>query len=114
MNKIKNISATAEAVHTLRAWQQRHKLPPEQDCALVWVESYTDRDGSPVRGFKSGFMLGPLMKRGRDPRWVLAELSDGTAFYVLPELFRWAPSQWHLIEKIQGFSMYSIRTVPRP
>jgi hypothetical protein len=114
MQNITNISATEEAGLALRAWQQRHKLPHNQDCALVWVESYTEPDGSPVRGFRSGFMLGPLVKDGRDPRWALVRLPDGTELYVLPALFHWAPTGWHLIEKIEGFAMYSIRRVPRP
>jgi hypothetical protein len=56
-------------------------------------------------------MLGPITKEGRDPLWTLAEVSDGAEFYVLPPLFHWRPSAWYLIEKINGFAMYSIRSV---
>jgi hypothetical protein len=114
MKQITNISATEEAELALRAWQARHKLPSNQDCALVWVESYTEPDGSTVAGFKAGFMLGPIMKEGRDARWVLARLPEGTEFYVLPQLFHWSPVGWHLIENIKGFAMYSNRPVARP
>jgi hypothetical protein len=111
MNRITNISATEDAGRALRTWQARYKLPNNQDCALVWVESYTEPDGSAVKGFKPGFMLGPIMKEGRDPLWTLAKVSDGAEFYVLPPLFHWRPSAWYLIEKINGFAMYSIRSV---
>jgi hypothetical protein len=111
MRRITNILATEEAGRTLRDWRSRHKLPGDQDAALVWVESYTNPGGSTVTGFKPGYMLGPLMKEGRDERWTLAQLSDGTEFYVMPPWFHWDPKSWYLIEKIGGFAMYSIRTV---
>lgn len=114
MKIIMNISATEESSRAMRAWQERHRLASNQDCALVWVESFTERDGSTVSGFKSGFMLGPIMKQGRDPRWVLARLPDGTEFNVLPQLFNWSPAGWYLIEKMKGFAMYSVRSVSRP
>jgi hypothetical protein len=111
MRRITNILATEEAGTALRSWRSQHKLSGDRDAALVWVESYANRDGSTVTGFKSGYMLGPLMKEGRDERWTLAQLSDGIDFYVMPSWFHWDARSWYLIEKISGFSMYSIQPV---
>jgi len=99
MRRVTNISITGEAVSNLRREVATFEPRPGEVFALIFMFSFTNPDGTPVDGFRPGFMAGPWPIENIGPSWLVAELTDGTPFHFRPRE-EWNPRENYLIDAV--------------
>jgi hypothetical protein len=95
--QVVKLSTTARADAALRL--AFADFEPEQGSALalVYTSSFTDRDGTAVRGFRPGYLPTPWPKAYLGSDWIRARIIDGGEFYLMPR-FRWRVENGYLLD----------------
>jgi hypothetical protein len=109
MLNIKNIEITQKALERLRREFARTKPRAGEERTFVFVSSYTNKDGTPLKGFSPGYMVGTLPSvHFTAPAWALAVLPYGLSLYFIPK-FRWSVRDRYIIEPVDGdYALFSI------
>jgi hypothetical protein len=110
MLRITNISITRRAASILRREHARVKLSSGDVFGLVYVFTYTNPDGTIVKGFEPGYMAGPWPINLLTERWAVAHPPDNPEFHFLPR-FTWTRDDWYLID-LAG-RLFQIGPAPR-
>lgn len=108
MRRVSNISITATAARNLRDHVAAFKPRPGDVFALIYMFMFTNSDGTPVAGFRPGYLAGSWPLKNVGPTWLLAELADGTEFHFRPR-GDWHENHRYLIDTVG--SLFSIEPV---
>ncbi len=99
MRRVRNISITAAAAQNLQDRVAAFQPRPGEVFALIYMFTFTNPDGTPVAGFRPGYLAGSWPSRNVGPTWLLAELADRTEFYFRPRR-EWDENQRYLIDTV--------------
>jgi hypothetical protein len=82
MRTVEAISVTSRAATVLQHELEACKPSHGGVVALVYIASFVNKDGSPVRGFAPGYMVGPLERRYLYDQWIHARPRGLPEFYI--------------------------------
>lgn len=100
MPHIYNMSITARAADYLAKERARNRWRSGDVLEFGFIPSFTNPDGSMVKGFQPGYMASQSTRQnGPSPADLIAHLPDGTVFHFMPK-FRWDAAAWYVVDVV--------------
>jgi hypothetical protein len=107
--QVVKLMVTASADSALRRAFADFEPKQGTGLALVYTSTFTNSDGTTVRGFRPGYLPSPWPASYLGSAWIRAKIVDAGEFYLMPN-FRWRVENQYLLDA--DWPVFSIAQAP--
>ena len=104
MKIVSNVAVTDRAAAIFASEVKKQRPGSREVLVLHFMPSFSNADGAPVDGFSPGYTIDHVANQDFGPLWLMARLSDGTAFRFVPK-FEWSADRHYIVDQASAYTL---------
>jgi len=109
MKSVQNLTATSRALVAFQLDVERRKPKPNQVRAFYFMPSFTNADGTLVKGFVPGYTIDWIADQDFGNAWLTARLSKEISVRFMPR-FAWRDDGAYVLDRASTYT-FSIEPI---